>query len=107
LCIGAGEQRACRIVHIDFYQQRAGGHINGLGSPHQLSPKIAPGKLSQAESSSHPGFDPLRVFLRNVDVNPQLSGLSDVEEIGFYSSTASGINEVADVSIARSDYTVE
>ena len=101
LSVRSGEQCASGIVYIDFDQQGAGGHINGFGRPDQFSAKLAPGKFGQAEICRHSVLHPLRVFLRNVYVNAQLSGLSDVKKIGLRSSTASRINQIADVGIAR------
>src|SRR5271156_4625316 len=107
LCIRAREQRARRIVHINFNQQRSRRDVDGFSSAYELSLKSAPGKLSETETCCHPDFHPLRVFLRNVYVNTQLSGLSDVEEIGFHAATATGVDQVSDIGISRGDHTIE
>src|SRR5580704_9511780 len=107
LRIGTGEQRACRIVHVYFDQQSAGCHVDGIGGAHELSVKAAARKLGQTEISCHTDRNPLRVFLRNVYVNAQYSGLSDVEEIGLNSATAAGVNQIADIRVPGGDDAVE
>src|ERR1700758_639066 len=103
LCVRAAEQRAARIVHIDLNQQGARGHIDGLGSAHQLSLESTAGKLSDTEICGHAVSDPLRVLLRDVYVTAQLSGLRDVKEIGFPPAVAAGIDEVADIRVTGRD----
>ena len=70
LRVRAREQRAGGIVDFNFDKQRPGCHVDGLRCAHQLSLKLASRKLSQSEICRHTNFDPLRVFLRDVYVNP-------------------------------------
>src|SRR4029077_7670229 len=106
-CVRAGEQRACWIVYIDFNQQRASRHIDGIGGAHQFSLKLAVWKLGQMEICCHTDFGPSRIFLRDVYVNAQFPGLNDVEEIGFHSAGAAGVNQVADIRVPSSDHAIE
>src|SRR3982074_2873787 len=96
LSIRARKQSARRIIHIDV-----------LGCAHQFSLKFAARELSETKVCRHSGFDSLRVFLGDVYINPQFSGLSDVKEIGFYTATATGIDEVADIGVSSGDNSVE
>src|SRR5712691_939982 len=107
LCVRASEQRACRIVHVYFNQQGAGGHVDGIGGAHQFSLKGAARKLGQTEIRRHADLNPLRIFLWDVYVDAQSSGLSDVEEIGFYIGIAAGVDQVSNVSVSRGDDAVE
>lgn len=83
LRVGSCKQRTRRVVHIHLDQQRTGGHIDGVGSAHELSLKFAIRELSEADVRCHAVFDPLRVFLWDVYIDTQYPGLSDVEEIGL------------------------
>src|SRR6266849_979116 len=107
LCVGASEQRACRIVHVYFNQQGAGRHVDRIGGAHQFSLKGAARKLGQTEIRRHADLNPLRIFLWDVYVDAQFSGLSDVEEIGFYIGIAAGVDQVSNVSVSRGDDAVE
>src|SRR6266853_6348088 len=107
LCVGASEQRACRIVHVYFNQQGAGRHVDGIGGAHQFSLKGATRKLRQTEIRRHADLNPLRIFLWDVYVDAQSSGLRDVKEIGFYIGIAAGVDQVSNVSVSRGDDAVE
>ncbi len=107
LRVRAGEQRASGIVHLNLNQQGPGCHVNVLGCAHQLPLKLVHRKLSQAEVGGHTDFDPLRIFLRDVYVNPQLVGLRDVKEIGFHSATAPRINKVTNIGVSGGDDSIE
>src|SRR4029077_8023338 len=107
LRVRATEQRASGIVHLNFDQQGPGRQVNDLGCAHQLSLKLASRKLSQAKVGCHTDFDPLRIFLRDVYVNPQFAGLRDVKEIGFRSATATRINKVPNIGVSRCDDSIE
>jgi len=88
-------------------KQGAGRHIDVIGGTHQLSLEFTSWKLGETEVGGHAECDPLRVFLRDVYVNTQLSGLSDVKEISFRSGTATGINKVANIGISSGDDSIE
>src|SRR5713101_2280165 len=107
LRVGAGEQRACRIVHVYFDQQGTGCHVDGIGGAHEVSAKGAGRKLSETKISCHTHHNPLRIFLRDVYVHAQYSRLSDVEEIGLNPAAAAGGNEVADICVPSGDDAVE
>src|SRR5437588_1155742 len=107
LSVGAREQRARGVRHVYFDQQRTGCHVDGFGCAHQLSLKLLPRKLSQTEICCHTDFYALRICLGDIYVNPQCSGLSDVKEIGFYAACATGVNEVADIGVARRNHPIE
>src|ERR1700731_1169908 len=104
-CIGAGKQGVGWIGHINFNQQSASRHVDGVSSAYQASLKCASGKLSESKVRGHAGFDSARVFFRDVYVNAQRARLSDMEEIGFYIGVATRINKVADIGVARRDHT--
>ena len=82
-CIRTREQRVCGIGHINFNQQSASRHVDGVSGAYQVSLKRTPGKLSESKICGHAHFDSARVFFRDVYVNAQRAGLSDVKEIGF------------------------
>src|SRR5260370_32694144 len=107
LCVGASEQRACGIVDIDFNQQGTGCYSDRIGGAHKFAAKCTSWKLSETEISCHPDLNPLRIFLRDVYVDAQFSGLSHVEEIGFNRATASGVNQVTDIRVSGGDDAVE
>src|SRR5712692_2654084 len=107
LCVGASEQRACRIVYVYFNQQGGGRHVDGIGGAHQFSLKGAARKLGQTEIRRHADLNPLRIFLWDVYVDAQFSGLSDVKEIGFYIGIAAGVDQVSNVSVSRGDDALE
>src|SRR5258705_1659612 len=70
LRVGAGEERASGIVHFNFDQQGPGRHVDVFSCAHQLSLKLASWELSKSEICRHTDFDSLRIFLRDVYVNP-------------------------------------
>src|SRR5260370_40376803 len=98
LCVGASEQRACRIVDVYINQQGACRHVDGIGGAHQFSLKGAALKLGQTEFRGHAELNLLRIFLRDVYVDAQFSVLGNVEEIGFYIGIAAGVDQVSNVS---------
>src|SRR4029077_18379764 len=95
------------IIHIDFDQQGAGGHTDVFGRTHQLSLKLASRELSETKICCHAGLDSLRVFLGDVYINPQRSGLSDMKEIGFHIAVAARINKVANIGVSSGDNSIE
>src|SRR5260370_41233707 len=107
LRVGAGEQRACRIVHVYFDQQGTGCHVDGIGGPNEFSAKGAGRKLSETKVSCHTDRNPLRIFLRDVHLHAQYSRLSDVEEIGLNPAAAAEVNEDAEFWAPARDDAVE
>ena len=95
------------IVHINFNEQSTSCEVDVIGSAHQFPLKFAVRKLSETEIRCHADFDPPRVFLWDVYVNAQFSGLSDVKQIGFHIAAAARIDEVADIGVARGDHAIE
>ena len=66
-----------------------------------------PGKLSQNEIRCRTNSNSLRIFFGNVYIDAQLSALRNMEEIGFHATSATGVDQVADVRVPRGDNAVD
>src|SRR5229473_72832 len=103
LSIGAGKKLAGGIVHIHFDQERArvGGYSSGV--PNQVAVELASGKLRERDIGWQTRLGGLGVLLRHADVHAQSSSGGDLEQSLGRATARTGIDQLADVGIARGD----
>ena len=105
--IRAGEELSGRIVHRNFDQQGARCRVDGIGGAHQLALEAASGKLRQGQVGGDARLCGLRVDLGHADIDAKFVRLRDVEQLIAGAAAAAGIDQGADVGIARRDYSGE
>ena len=95
------------IVHIDFGEQGPRSVVNGSRTSDDGSLESPAGEFGENQIRVQPRPDLRGIELRDIDIDAQRVQGRDVKQFARGSAAAAGIDQLADVGIARRDHAVK
>src|SRR5260370_35494503 len=107
LSVGAGEQLAAWIIHVNLRDQGASRVGDGICGANQRALEFSTRKFGQSQIRRQARSGALGILFRDIYVDTQLSRLRNVKKISFHVSAVPGIDQVSDVGVTCGDDSLE